>query len=106
MTDDGKAHIPHPAAGRSRETANAMTRKGFAAVQEAIERAEDAITDVDGYVVGAGVWTPFNGEDPSVMVGVFNEGVDDNPTPVLMLSPAIAYRLARELMAVAEEATP
>jgi hypothetical protein len=38
------------------------------------------------------------------MVGVFNEGVDDNPTPVLRLSPAMAYRLARELMAIAKKA--
>ena len=36
-----------------------------------------AITDDDGRVVATGVWTPFNGDDPSVGVAVFDEGDDE-----------------------------
>ena len=54
---------------------------------------------------GHRLWTPLNGDDPSVTIGIFTEATDEPPTPVLTLSPAMAVRLARELLGAATAAS-
>jgi hypothetical protein len=63
-----------------------------------------AITDDDGHVVATGVFRPLGDERPSGVVGVFIDGDGEHPTQALALSPVMASRLARELMAAAEKA--
>ena len=61
-----------------------------------------AIADIDGRVVAIGVWTPLDGEDPSIAVAVFEEPDDESPTPVLVLDATMAVALAGELLAAAQ----
>lgn len=82
-----------------------MSTTDFAAIcEECRQRTPDAIVDDHGCTVATGVWTPLNGDDPSVTIGIFTEATDEPPTPVLTLSPAMAVRLARELLGAATAA--